>query len=196
MKRSVRPALMAFLGLSVVAGVFYPLAVWAMARILWAPQAEGSLEVRDGRVVGSRWIGQTFTDPGHFWGRPSATVDARGSALPCNGANSGGSNLAWGNPAWSQAVAGRAAALRAADPDQAAPVPNDLVTTSGSGLDPHIRPESALYQAHRVARCRGLDEAAVRRLVAAHTEGPQWGFLGEARVNVLELNLALDTLAR
>ena len=194
MKRSVRPALMAFLGLSVVAGVFYPLAVWALARSLWAPQAEGSLEVRDGRVVGSRWIGQTFTDPGHFWGRPSATVDAQGAALPSGEQRRlqpglGQPRLEPGGGRARGGPAGRGS-------ERARPVPADLVTASGSGLDPHIRPESALYQAHRVARCRGLDEAAVRGLVAAHTEGPQWGFLGEARVNVLELNLALDTLAR
>jgi K+-transporting ATPase ATPase C chain len=195
MARRLRPALVAFLGLTLATGALYPALVFALARLVWPRAADGSLVRQDGRVVGSRWIAQAFTDPGHFWGRPSATVDARGLPSPWNAARSGGSNLAPGSPALARLVAERAAALRAADPDPADPVPADLVLASGSGLDPHIRPAAALWQVPRVARRRGLDEAQLRRLVAAHTEAPQLGFLGEPRVNVLELNLALDALA-
>lgn len=192
MNLQIRPALVAFIALSALTGLAYPLGITGLARALFPHQAEGSLVRRDGQVIGSEWIGQSFTAPRDFWGRPSATVDAQGRPLPYNGANSGGSNLAPSNPDLRKAVQGRIAALRAADPEATGPVPVDLVTASGSGLDPHISPASALFQVHRVALARELDEATVRRLVAAHVEGPQWGVLGEPRVNVLKLNLALD----
>ena len=193
MHPQIRPAIIAVLGLTVLTGMVYPLLVAVLARALFPFQAAGSLVRRDGRVVGSLLIGQVFTDPGDFWGRPSATVDAGGRPAPCDAANSGGSNLSQGNPALAQAVAARVAALRAADPGQA-PIPVDLVTASGSGLDPHLSPAGAAYQARRVARARGLDEARVRALVVQCTERPQLGVLGEPRVNVLRLNLALDAL--
>ncbi|WP_243301542.1 potassium-transporting ATPase subunit KdpC [Geothrix oryzisoli] len=192
MNLQIRPALIAFIALSALTGLAYPLGITGLARALFPHQAEGSLVRRDGQVIGSEWIGQSFTAPRDFWGRPSATVDAQGRPLPYNGANSGGSNLAPSNPDLRKAVQGRIAALRAADPEATGPVPVDLVTASGSGLDPHISPASALFQVHRVALARELDEATVRRLVAAHVEGAQWGVLGESRVNVLKLNLALD----
>lgn len=194
MNLQLRPALVSFLGLSVLTGLAYPLALTGLARFLFPRQAAGSLIRRDGRVLGSALIGQPFTDPGHFWGRPSATVDGDGRPLPYNGANSGGSNLAPSNPDLLKAVQARLAALRAADPDATGPVPVDLVTASGSGLDPDISPAAAAFQVPRVARARGLDEARLRALVARHTAGPQLGILGEARVNVLELNLDLDGL--
>jgi K+-transporting ATPase ATPase C chain len=194
MNPQVRPAIVAFLVLTALTGGAYPLVVAGLAWAAFPRQAAGSLLRHDGRAVGSRLIGQVFSDPGDFWGRPSATVGADGKPRPCDGANSGGSNLSPGNPQLRQAVAARVAALQAADPGQG-PVPVDLVTASGSGLDPHISPAAAAFQAHRVARARGLDEARVRALVAAGTERPQLGFLGEARVNVLDLNLALDALS-
>jgi K+-transporting ATPase ATPase C chain len=144
---------------------------------------------RDGKVIGSELIGQYFDEPQYFWGRPSAT-----SPYPYNAAASSGSNLGPTNPVLIEAVKTRVAAVRAADPGNEAPVPVDLVTTSGSGLDPHISPAAALYQAHRVARVRGVQESQVKDLVALHTEGRQFGLLGEPRVNVLKLNLALDTV--
>jgi K+-transporting ATPase ATPase C chain len=175
-------------------GVAYPLVVLGLAHAAFPRQAGGSLLWREGRVVGSNVIGQSFTSPGDFWGRPSATVTPAGEPWPCDAANSGGSNLAPGNPALRRAVAARVAALLAADPGQRGPVPVDLATASGSGLDPHLSPAAVLFQAHRVAMARGLPEATVRALVAAHTEGRQLGLLGEPRVNVLQLNLALDAL--
>ncbi|WP_306590596.1 potassium-transporting ATPase subunit KdpC [Geothrix sp. 21YS21S-4] len=196
MNLQLRAALVSFLALTAVTGIAYPFAVTSVARLIFPRQAEGSLLRREGKVIGSEWIGQSFTSPRNFWGRPSATVDADGKPLPYNGGNSGGSNLAPSNPALAEAVRARIAALRAADPGAAGPVPVDLVTASGSGLDPHISPAAAEFQVARVARARGLAEAPVRELVAAHTEGPQLGFLGEARVNVLQLNLALDALPR
>ncbi len=194
MNLQLRPALVSFLAISAVTGLVYPFAITGLAKLLFPRQAGGSLIVKDGQVIGSEWIGQSFTAPGDFWGRPSATVDADNKPLPYNAANSGGSNLAPSNPDLHKAVRDRIAALRAADPGATGPVPVDLVTASGSGLDPHISPASAAYQVHRVARARGLDEAKVRALVTAHIEGPQLGVLGEARVNVLKLNLALETL--
>ncbi|HEY7461181.1 MAG TPA: potassium-transporting ATPase subunit KdpC [Gemmatimonadota bacterium] len=191
MLAQLRPAILMVIVLSVLTGILYPVAFTGVARLLFPRQAAGSLIERDGRVVGSSLIGQPFTDPGHFWSRPSAT-----GPQPYNGALSSGSN--WGplNPDLHAAVTDRVAALRAADPGATGPVPVDLVTASGSGLDPHISPAAALYQVARVARVRGLAEDEVRRLVAEHTQGRQLGFLGEPVVNVLELNLALDALVR
>lgn len=191
MKSLLRPALSVFVLLSAITGLAYPLAVTGLAGAVFPEQAAGSLIFKDGKPVGSRLIGQPFSDPGHFWGRPSATAPQ-----PYNAAASSGSNQGPLNPALEDAVKGRVAALRAADPGNGAPVPVDLVTASGSGLDPHISPAAALWQLGRVARARGLPEAQVRALVDANTEGRQWGFLGEPRVNVLALNLALDALKR
>lgn len=190
----LRPAIVSFTALTALTGLAYPLLVTGAAKAIFPRQAGGSLITRDGKVIGSEWIGQRFTDPGHFWGRPSATVDADGTPLPYNAANSGASNLAPSNPDLAKAVADRIQVLRSADPETTGPVPVDLVTASGSGLDPHISPAAADFQVHRVAKACHLDEAAVRALVARHTEGPQLGVLGEARVNVLALNLDLDGL--
>jgi K+-transporting ATPase KdpC subunit len=196
MNLQLRPAIVSFLALSVITGLAYPAVITGLSRLLFPRQAGGSLILaKDGKVLGSEWIGQSFTSPRDFWGRPSATVDANGKPLPYNAANSGGSNLAPSNPDLLKAVQDRIAALRAADPDATGPVPVDLVTASGSGLDPHISPAAAAFQVHRVAKARGLDEATVRSLVAAHIEPAQLGLLGEARVNVLKLNLALEALS-
>ena len=184
---SFRPALVLFLALSGVTGLAYPLLVTGLARLAWPGQAQGSLIVHDGRVVGSALIGQQFSDPRHFWGRPSAT-----SPTPYNAANSSGSNLGPSNPALAGAVAARVAALRAADPGNTAPVPVDLVTASASGLDPHISRAAADYQIARVARERKLPEPQVRQWVDRFTEWPLLGAIGEPRVHVLQLNLALD----
>ena len=163
------------------------LQVTGTAQLIFPHQANGSVIVVHGKAVGSALVGQPFDDPKYFWPRPSAT-----SPFPYNAAASSGSNLGPTSPALLDAVTRRVEALRAADPDNAAPVPVDLVTASASGLDPHLSPAGALYQASRVARARTMDEAAVRRLVDEYTDGRQWGFLGEPRVNVLRLNLALD----
>jgi potassium-transporting ATPase KdpC subunit len=187
MRAHLRPALVLLIAFSVLTGLIYPAVVTGIAQLAFPHQANGSLIVRDGKVVGSSLIGQPFDDPKYFWGRPSAT-----SPFPYNAASSSGSNQGPTNPALLDAVKSRVEALRAADPSSPAPVPVDLVTASGSGLDPHISPAAALYQVPRVAKARKLDETAVRRLVEQHTEGRQWGFLGEPRVNVLALNLALD----
>jgi K+-transporting ATPase ATPase C chain len=194
MNLQLRPALVSFIAFSALTGLAYPLVITGLAKAIFPRPAGGSLIVKDGKVIGSEWIGQSFTSPRDFWGRPSATVDADGRPLPYNGANSGGSNLAPSNPDLTKAVQERIAALRAADPDATGPVPVDLVTASASGLDPHISPAAALFQVHRVARARGLEDSRVRSLVAAHVEGPQLSVLGEARVNVLKLNLALDNM--
>lgn len=175
--------------LTLLTGLVYPLAVTGLAQLLFPNQANGSLIVRDGKVIGSRLIGQYFDRPEYFWSRPSATAP-----FPYNAAASAGSNLGPTNPALIEAVKARVAALRAADPGNDSPIPVDLVTASGSGLDPHISPAAALYQAKRVARARSLDEAVVRNLIADHTEERQLRLLGERRVNVLQLNLALDAL--
>ncbi|MCA6215473.1 potassium-transporting ATPase subunit KdpC [Ideonella sp. B7] len=182
-----RPAVVLFAALSLVTGLAYPLAVTGVAQTALPAQANGSLIQRGGQAIGSRLIGQPFSDPAHFWGRPSAT-----NPMPNNAANSGGSNLGPSNPALVDAVKGRIAALKAADPGQTAAVPVDLVTASASGLDPHISRVAADYQLPRIARLRGLPENALRALVEAHTERPWLGFLGEPRVNVLQLNLDLD----
>ena len=187
MSTHIRPALVLLLLFTVVTGVAYPLVVTGIAQTIFPRQANGSLIVKDGKPVGSSLIGQPFDDPGYFWSRPSAT-----SPFAYNAGASSGSNLSPTNPALLKAVQERVDALRAADPGNTAPVPVDLVTASGSGLDPHISPAAALYQVGRVARARKVDEGAVRRLVEAHIEGRWLGVLGEPRVNVLELNLALD----
>lgn len=186
-----RPALTLFVVLSLVTGLAYPLVVTGVAQGLFPDQANGSIVSRDGKPVGSTLIGQTFADPGHFWSRPSAT-----SPMPYNAGNSSGSNLGPTAPALADAVKARIAALRAADPDNAQPVPVDLVTASASGLDPHISRAAADYQLARVARVRGLPVEKLRALVEQHTEGRWLGFIGEPRVNVLALNLALDSLAK
>ena len=187
MKTLVRPAVTLVILLSIITGLIYPLFVTGISQALFPAQAAGSLIERDGKRVGSRLIGQTFTDPKYFWGRPSAT-----GPYPNNAAASGGSNLGPSNPALKEAVQARIEALRAVDLGNTAPVPVDLVTASASGLDPHISPAAAEYQVARVARARGLPPEAVRTVVARHTEDRQWGVFGEPRVNVLELNLALD----
>jgi len=183
----VRAALVSLAVLTLVTGIVYPVVVTAIAQLVFPHQANGSLIVKDGKVVGAALIGQPFDDPKYFWGRPSAT-----SPFGYNAASSSGSNLSPTNPALVKSVQERVDALRAADPDNRAPVPVDLVTASGSGLDPHISPAAALYQVNRVAKARKVDPASVRELVERHTEGRQFGFLGEPRVNVLALNLALD----
>jgi len=188
-KDLLRPAVSLFVLLSVLTGLLYPAAVTGLAHLLFSDEAEGSLVGPPGQPVGSRLIGQNFGDPGHFWGRPSAT-----SPQPYNGAGSTGSNLGPLNSALVDAVKSRIDALRAADPANQAPVPADLVTTSASGLDPHISPAAAAYQVARVARARGLAAERVAALVAEHTEARQWGLFGEPRVNVLELNRALDAM--
>lgn len=185
----LRPALLLLLVLSLVTGVLYPFAVTGLAQVFFARQANGSLIEVGGRLVGSELIGQSFQDPRYFWGRPSATAP-----MAYNAAASSGSNLGPLNPALVEAVRARVAALRAADPGNSASVPVDLVTASGSGVDPDISPAAARYQVGRVARLRGLAPSAVQALVDAHIQAPQWGLLGEPRVNVLRLNLALDRL--
>ena len=182
----MRPLLVLFALLTLVTGLAYPLAVTGIGRVFFADQASGSLVRRDGAVVGSSLIGQSFQEPKYFWGRLSATAP-----MPNNGAGSGASNFGPTNPALIDAVRGRIEALKAADPGNVSPIPVDLVTASGSGLDPHISPAAALYQVTRVARARHLDPIRLRQLVLAHVEAPQWGIFGEARVNVLLLNLDL-----
>jgi K+-transporting ATPase ATPase C chain len=187
----VRSTLVLLSVFSVLLGVVYPALVTLIAQVVFPFQANGSMMQKDGRVLGSALIGQPFSRPGYFWGRPSATAP-----FPCNGGASGGSNLGPTNPALLDAVSARVAALRRADPGNAAPIPVDLVTASGSGLDPDISPAAAFFQAGRVARTRGLPEEEVRRLVERNVVGRSFGVLGEPRVNVLSLNLALDEWAR
>ena len=184
-----KPALVLFVLLTLLTGVVYPLVVTVVAQTAFPSQANGSLMLRDGAIAGSSLIGQPFDDPKYFWSRPSATAP-----FAYNGAASSGSNLGPLNPALVDAVKARVDVLRAADPSNHAPIPADLVTASASGLDPHVSPAAARWQVGRVARARGLDPAAVDALVARNTEGRQWGFLGEERVNVLALNLALDAM--
>lgn len=187
MRTQLRPALVSLVALTLITGLLYPLVVTGMAQVLFPHQASGSLILIDGKPVGSSLIGQPFDAPKYFWGRLSAT-----SPFPYNAAASSGSNLGPTNDALIKAVQARIDALKTADPDNPLPLPVDLVTASGSGLDPHISPAAAEYQIRRIARVRGLDETVVRRLVAQHTEGRQFGVLGEPRVNVLTLNLTLD----
>lgn len=189
MKTILRPALVLFVLLSAVTGLLYPLAVTGAAKAVFPAQAAGSLVTQDGKVVGSSLIGQSFSDPKHFWGRPSATAP-----MANNASASGGSNLGPLNPALVDAVKARVEALHAADPENKAPVPIELVTTSASGLDPHISPAGANYQVSRVARLRKLPVDQVATLIASHTETPFAGVVGEPRVNVLALNLALDAI--
>lgn len=187
--RELRTAVVMLAVLTLLTGVLYPLAVTGIAQAVFPRQAAGSLLVNRGKAVGSRLIGQPFDDAKYFWSRPSAT-----SPAPYSGVASSGSNLGPLSDRLRDAVQGRVAALRTEGSGQTGPIPVDLVTASASGLDPHISPAAAYYQVARVAQTRGLNEARVRALVAAHVEGRQFGFLGEPRVNVLQLNLALDAL--
>jgi K+-transporting ATPase ATPase C chain len=189
MWKMIRPALTSLVTLTLITGLVYPMAVTGLARVLFPVQAKGSIIMRNGSPVGSSLIGQPFDDPKYFWGRPSAT-----QPFPYNAAGSSGSNLGQSNPALLQRVQARIALLRAADPHNQKPIPVDLVTASGSGLDPHISPAAAEYQVQRVAKARRLNEARIRDLIATCTEGRWLGVLGEPRVNVLRLNLALDDL--
>jgi potassium-transporting ATPase KdpC subunit len=193
MLAQLRAAVVSLLALTVITGVAYPLLVTGIAQAAFPRQANGSLVLDPrGKALGSSLIGQPFDDPRYFWGRLSATTDSNGKPLAYNAASSYASNLGPTNPALVDEVKSRIDALQAADPGDHGPIPVDLVTSSGSGLDPDISPAAAAYQVRRVARARGMDEARVRALVAEHTEGRQLGFLGESRVNVLALNLALD----
>ncbi|HTH62674.1 MAG TPA: potassium-transporting ATPase subunit KdpC [Paraburkholderia sp.] len=187
MKTLIRPALVLFAAFTLVTGVVYPAVVTAVSQAVFPHQANGSLIEKDGKPVGSEIIGQQFDAPYYFWGRLSATTPN-----PYNAQASGGSNLGPTNPALLDAVKARIAALHAADPSNTAPVPVDLVTASGSGLDPEITPAAAQYQAARVASARGISREQVDALIAQHTSGRQLGVFGEPRVNVLQLNLALD----
>jgi K+-transporting ATPase ATPase C chain len=191
MRTLIRPAIMSMVVLTLLTGAIYPGVVTGISAALFRHQAEGSLIIHGDSALGSELIGQGFSRPQYFWSRPSAT-----GPVPYNGAISGGSNLGPTNPAQLDAVKGRAEALRAADPGNAAPVPVDLVTASASGLDPDISPAAAEYQVGRVARARGLPEDQVRELVRRFTRGRQFGILGEPRVTVLPLNLALDGVRR
>lgn len=186
MSTQLRPALVMLLALTIITGMLYPLTVTGIAQVIFPHQANGSLVTIDGRVYGSELVGQQFDDPKYFWGRPSAAG--------YNAAASSGSNYGPMNPSLREVVQARLNALKAADPINQYPVPVDLVTASGSGLDPHISVASALYQVHRVAATRGLREAEVTSLVEKYTAGRQFGVLGEQRVNVLLLNLALDRI--
>jgi K+-transporting ATPase ATPase C chain len=189
MLRLLRPAIVSLVVLTIITGLLYPLAVTVVAQVVFPTQANGNVITKNGQAVGSALIGQPFSDPAYFWGRLSATWP-----YAYNAAASSGSNLGPTNPALFDKVQARIAALRAADPGNTAPIPVDLVTASGSGLDPDISVAAALYQVERVARTRGMDVASVNQILAQHTTGRQFGFLGEQRVNVLKLNLALDEL--
>ena len=199
MLREIRPAIVVLVALTLITGLVYPLVMTGIAGVIFPRQAQGSLIERDGKVVGSELIGQAFTADKYFHGRPSATTapdpnDATKTvAAPYNAANSGGSNLGPSNKALIDRVQGDIDTLKKENPN--APVPQDLVTTSASGLDPHISPDAALFQVPRIAKARNLPEDRVRQLVVDNTEGRLLGFLGEPRVNVLQLNLALDHLA-
>ena len=187
MMKELRPAVISFLLLTLLTGFAYPLLVTGLSQVFMPGKANGSFILKEGKPIGSELIGQSFSDPKYFWGRLSAT-----GPMPYNASASSGSNLGPTNPALMDAVKGRVQALRDADPGNQQAVPVDLVTASGSGLDPHISPAAAEYQLARVARLRNINPEALRKLVEEHTEGRQFGMLGEARVNVLKLNLALD----
>jgi K+-transporting ATPase ATPase C chain len=187
MRSQFRPAIVSIAIFTLLMGIIYPLLITGIAQVIFPHQANGSLVVQNGQAVGSDLIGQSFDDPHYFWGRLSAT-----SPYPYNAASSTGSNLGPTNPALTDEVKARIAALKVADPTNNSPIPVDLVTSSGSGLDPNISVAAALYQVPRVAKARGLSEQVVRNLVDRFTQGRQFGLLGEPRVNVLELNLALD----
>ena len=187
MRSQFRPAIVSIAIFTILTGVLYPLVITGIAQAIFPHQANGSLIVQDGQVVGTELIGQSFDDPRYFWGRFSAT-----SPVPYNAAASTGSNLGPTNPALTEQVKARIAALKAADPTNNSPIPVDLVTASGSGLDPNISIAAALYQVPRVAKARDLSEEVVNAFVDRFTEGRQFGLLGEPRINVLELNLALD----
>jgi potassium-transporting ATPase KdpC subunit len=195
MRAQIKPAIIVLALLTLITGLIYPLVVTVIAQVAFPAQANGSLIMKDGQAIGSRLIGQSFDDPKYFWGRLSAT-----GTFPYNSFNaenltaSSGSNYGPLNPSLLEMVQARIDALKAADPDNTQPLPVDLVTASGSGLDPHISPAAAEYQVARVARARELDESVVRQLVAQHTAGRDLAVLGEPRVNVLELNLALDNM--
>jgi len=191
MKTLLRPALSLFVLLTAITGIAYPLVVTGIAKVVFPEAADGSLIIKDGKPVGSRLIGQNFTDPKYFWGRPSAT-----GPMPYNASASSGSNQGPLNPALVEAVKGRIDALKAADPENARPIPADLVNASASGLDPQISPAAADYQVARVAKARQLDAAVVKTMLSRYTEERQWSIFGEARVNVLALNLALDTASK
>jgi potassium-transporting ATPase KdpC subunit len=191
MIKMIRNTLMSLLLFTVITGLVYPLVVTGLAQVIFPAQANGSIITKNGKTVGSELLGQQFEDPKYFWGRLSATTP-----YPYNGGSSSGSNLGPNNPDLMKAVQGRIQALRDADPGNTAKIPVDLVTASGSGLDPHSSPAAAAYQVKRIAKLRGIDEAKVSALVAANTEGRQFGFLGEPVVNILKLNLALDSLGK
>lgn len=194
-KQTIRPAIVLFILLSLITGIAYPLITTGIGQWLLADQANGSIITKGGKmigsssIIGSTLIGQNFTEPQYFWGRPSATAP-----YPYNAAASSGSNLGPLNPALSAAVKERVAALKSADPDSRLPVPVDLVTASASGLDPEISPAAAIYQLNRVAKARGLTADKLQALIAENTKGRQWGVFGEPRVNVLMLNVALDEI--
>jgi K+-transporting ATPase ATPase C chain len=185
----IRNAFMSLILFTVLTGLIYPLAVTGIAQVVFPDQANGSIIKKNGKAVGSSLIGQQFDAPKYFWGRPSATTP-----YPYNGGSSSGSNQGTNNPDLLKAVQARISALRAADPSNASKIPVDLVTASGSGLDPHISPAAAEYQVKRVAKVRGLDETKINALISAYTEGRQFGIFGEPVVNVLRVNLALDEL--
>jgi K+-transporting ATPase ATPase C chain len=187
MRSQIRPAIISIAIFTLLTGIIYPLLITGIAQVIFPHQANGSLIVQNGQAVGSNLIGQSFDDPRYFWGRLSAT-----SPYPYNAASSTGSNLGPSSPALTDEVKARIAALKAADPTNNSPIPVDLVTSSGSGLDPNISVAAALYQVPRVAKARGLNDEVIRSLVDRFTEGRQFGVLGEPRINVLELNLALD----
>jgi K+-transporting ATPase ATPase C chain len=191
MLKMIRTVIVSLFVFTILTGVLYPLAVTGIAQLIFPDRANGSLLVKDGKLVGSSLIGQPFDDPKYFWGRLSAT-----SPFPYNSASSSGSNLAETNPDLVKNAQGRIDALKAADPQAGKQVPVDLATASGSGLDPHISPAAAEFQIKRVAKARALDDAKVRAIVAQYSEGRQLGVLGEPMVNVLKLNLALDDLGR